>query len=344
VNVGRTGNMIPFAILEPVQVSGVTVSRATLHNEEDLARKDIREGDQVVIMRAGDVIPQVVSPVTQRRTGAERPYKPPARCPACGTKTVKPEGEVWTRCPNRFDCPGQILQALKHFTSKGAMDIEGFGEKLVQRFYDEGLVRSLPDVYRLTVDRVEPLEGFQRKSAENLVGAIASSKQQPFNRVLYALGVPGIGYVNARALTAHFGSIDRLAAATREEVEEVEGIGPVLAGTITETLAEDRNRELIAELRELGLNFEQERAAAEGEAALAGKTFVLTGTLEGMTREQATARIEELGGKVTGSVSGKTDYVVAGADPGSTAEKARELERPVIGEDELDRLLAGQPL
>jgi len=257
---------------------------------------------------------------------------------------VKPEGEVWTRCPNRFDCPGQILQALKHFTSKGAMDIEGFGEKLVQRFYDEGLVRSLPDVYRLTVDRVEPLEGFQRKSAENLVGAIESSKQQPFNRVLYALGIPGIGYVNARALTAHFGSIDRLAAATREEVEEVEGIGPVLAGTITETLAEDRNRELIAELRELGLNFEQERAATEGEAALAGKTFVLTGTLEGMTREQATARIEELGGKVTGSVSGKTDYVVAGADPGSKAEKARELERPVIGEHELGRLLAGQPL
>ena len=166
VNVGRTGNLIPYAILEPVQVSGVTVSRATLHNEEDLARKGIREGDEVVVMRAGDVIPQVVSPITQRRDGSERPYVPPAKCPACGTKTVKPEGEVWTRCPNRKDCPGQLLQALKHFTSKGAMDIEGFGEKLVDRFYEEGLVRSLPDVYRLTVERLEPLEGFQRKSAE----------------------------------------------------------------------------------------------------------------------------------------------------------------------------------
>jgi DNA ligase (NAD+) len=339
VNVGRTGNLIPYAILEPVQVGGVTVGKATLHNEEDLARKDIREGDQVVVMRAGDVIPQVVSPVTQRRTGKERPYKAPAQCPACGTRTVKPDGEVWTRCPNRNDCPGQILQALKHFTSRGAMDIEGFGEKLVYRFYNEGLVRSLPDIYRLTVERLEPLEGFQRKSAENLVNAIESSKRQPFNRVLYALGIPGIGYVNARALAAHFGSIDRLIEAGSEEVEQVEGIGPVLAATITETLAEKRNRELIAELRELGLNFEQARSAPDEGRSLAGKTFVLTGTLEGLTREQATERIEELGGKVTGSVSGKTDYVVAGTEPGSKLDKARELDRPVIGEEELERLI-----
>ena len=277
--------------------------------------------------------------MTQRRTGRERPYKPPAKCPACGTKTVKPEGEVWTRCPNRYDCPGQILQALKHFTSKGAMDIEGFGEKLVYRFYNEGLVRSLPDIYNLSVERLEPLEGFQRKSAENLVYAIEDSKRQPFFRVLYALGIPGIGYVNARALAAHFGSIDRLTAAGSEEVEGVEGIGPVLAATITETLAEKRNRELIDELRRLGLNFEQDQPTADGERALDGKTFVLTGTLEGMTREQATERIEELGGKVTGSVSGRTDYVVAGADPGSKLDKARELDRPVISEDELRQLL-----
>jgi DNA ligase (NAD+) len=339
VNVGRTGNLIPYAILEPVQVGGVTVSKATLHNEEDLARKDIREGDQVVIMRAGDVIPQVVSPVTQRRTGGERPYKPPAKCPACGTKTVKPEGEVWTRCPNRYDCPGQILQALKHFTSKGAMDIEGFGEKLVYRFYNEGLVRSLPAVYRLTVERLEPLEGFQRKSAENLVNSIESSKAQPFNRVLYALGIPGIGYVNARALAAHFGSIDRLTAASREEIEEVEGIGPVLAGTISETLAEPRNRKLIEALREAGLNLEQAKAASEDELPLAGKTFVLTGALAGMSREQATERIERLGGKVTSSVSRKTDYVVAGEDPGTKLNRARELDRPVIDEAELERVL-----
>ena len=223
VNVGRTGNMIPFALLEPVEVGGVTVSKATLHNEEDVARKDIRAGDEVVVMRAGDVIPQVVSPVTQRRDGSERPYKPPARCPACGTKTVKPEGEVWTRCPNRKDCPGQILQTIGHFVSRGAMDIEGYGDKLVLRFYQEGLVRSLPDIYRLDADRLESLEGFQRRSAENLVRAIEGSKSQPFHRVLYALGIPGIGSVNARALARHFGSIDRLMDAGPEQVEEAPG-------------------------------------------------------------------------------------------------------------------------
>jgi DNA ligase (NAD+) len=341
VNVGRTGNMIPWAMLEPVHVGGVTVVKATLHNEEDLARKDIREGDQVVVMRAGEVIPQVVSPITQRRTGKEKRYRPPRKCPACGTPTVKPEGEVWTRCPNRYDCPGQILQALKHFTSKGAMDIEGYGEKLVYRFYDEGLVRSLPDIYRLTVEQLEPLEGFQRKSAENLVSAIDRSRRQPFNRVLYALGIPGIGYVNARALAAHFGSIDALTAASAEEIEQVEGIGPILAQTIRETLDEPRNQKLIKELRELKLRFEQEAVTTGDELPLAGRTFVLTGTLERLTREQATERIEELGGKVTGSVSGKTDYVVAGDTPGSKLDRAQELERPVIDEDELERLLSG---
>jgi DNA ligase (NAD+) len=340
VNVGRTGNLIPYAILEPVQVGGVTVSRATLHNEEDLTRKDIREGDQVVVMRAGDVIPQVVSPITQRRDGSERPYVPPARCPACGTKTVKPPGEVWTRCPNRNDCPGQVLQALKHFTSKGAMDIDGFGEKLVIRFYEEGLVRSLPDVYKLTVERLEPLEGFQHRSAQNLVDAIDRSREAPFSRVLYALGIPGIGYVNARAIAAHFGSIDRLTNADLEEIEAVEGIGPVLAGTIRETLDEPRNQQLIADLRAAGLNFEQERAGGDGELPLAGKTFVLTGTLDRMTREDATARIEELGGKVTGSVSRNTDYVVAGDNPGTKLDKAQDLERPVIDEAELERVLS----
>jgi DNA ligase (NAD+) len=337
VNVGRTGNLIPYAILEPVQVSGVTVGKATLHNEEDLARKDIREGDQVVVMRAGDVIPQVVSPVTQRRDGSEEPYVPPKKCPMCGTKTVKPEGEVWTRCPNRKDCPGQIVQALKHFV--GVMDIEGFGEKLVLRFYQEGLVRSLPDVYSLTVEELEALDGFQRKSAENLVNSIEQSKRQPFGRVLYALGVPGIGYVNARALASHFGSIDRLLEASLEKIEAVEGIGPVLAGTIRETLDERRNQDLIRDLRAAGLAFEQGRAAGDGELPLAGKTFVLTGTLTEMSREEATSRIEELGGKVTGSVSRKTDYVVAGADPGSKLSKAQELERPVLDEAGLQRVL-----
>ena len=343
VNVGRTGHLVPFAILEPVEVGGVTVGKATLHNEEDLARKDIREGDEVVVMRAGDVIPQVVSPVTQRRTGKERPYVPPANCPRCGTPTVKPEGEVWTRCPNRKDCPGQILQALKHFVSRGAMDIEGYGEKLVLRFYDEGLVRALPDLYDLTVEQLEQLEGFQRRSAENLVASIERSKKnQPFHRVLYALGIPGIGAVNARQLAAHFRSIDRLLAASKEELAEVEGMGPILAGIVHETLAEDRNRQLIEDLRAAGLNMEEEGGPAQdGDRSLDGKTFVLSGTLEGMTREEATERITALGGKVTGSVSGKTDYVVAGADPGSKVDKAEELGRPVIAESELQKLLNG---
>ena len=351
VNVGRTGNIVPWANLEPVQISGVTVSKATLHNEEDIARKDIREGDQVVVMRAGDVIPQVVSPVTQRRTGKEKRYRPPKKCPECGTPTVKPEGEVWTRCPNRLDCPGQIVQAIKHFVSRGAMDIEGFGEKLVQRFYEEGLVRALPQIYDLTVELLEPLEGFQRRSAENLVNAIQGSKRQPFHRVLYAIGIPGIGGVNARALASHFGSMQRLMDASEEEIEEVEGIGPVLAGLIKETLDEPRNQELVKELGAAGLNMQQSRRSEYGrrsvsgsaggaqDGPLKGQTFVLTGTLPGMSRDEATERITAAGGKVTGSVSGKTDYVVAGADPGSKVDKARELDRPVIDEAELERLL-----
>ena len=343
VNVGRTGNMVPFAVLEPVVVGGVTVGKATLHNEEDIWRKDIRAGDEVVVLRAGDVIPQVVSPVTQRRDGSERPYVPPRKCPACGTKTVKPEGEVWTRCPNRSDCPGQILQALKHFVSRGAMDIEGFGEKLVLRFYEEGLVRSLPEIYDLTVERVEALEGFQRRSAENLIASVDASRSRPFPRVLYALGIPGIGGVNARALAAHFGSIDALIEADEEQVAEVEGIGPILAGTIVETFAEPRNLELIERLRAAGLQMAMERPSGGEAKPLAGRTFVLTGTLEGMSREEATERIEALGGKVTGSVSGKTDYVVAGAEPGSKLDKARDLGRPVIDEAELAKLLGSAP-
>jgi DNA ligase (NAD+) len=220
------------------------------------------------------------------------------------------------------------------------MDIDGFGEKLVDRFYEEGLVRSLPDVYRLTVERLEPLEGFQRKSAENLVNAIERSKEAPFSRVLYALGIPGIGYVNARAIASHFGSVDQLEKATVEDIEAVEGIGPVLAATIRETLDEPRNLQLIDELRDVGLNLEQERAGDDGALPLAGKTFVLTGTLGRMTREEATARIEELGGKVTSSVSKKTDYVVAGDNPGSKLDKAQSLERPVLDEAGLERVLA----
>ena len=225
-NVGRTGHLVPFAMLEPVHVGGVTVSTATLHNEEDLARKDVRVGDEVVVMRAGDVIPQVVAPLLQRRPkGARRP-KPPARCPACGTPTVKPEDAVFTVCPNRSGCPGQSFQHVKHFVAKGAMDIEGLGEKQALRFLDEGLIEDVADVYELSEERLVELDGFQEKSARNLLASIEASRSRPFKRVLYALGLPGVGYVTAEALADHFGSIDALREADPERIEEVEGVGP----------------------------------------------------------------------------------------------------------------------
>ena len=339
-NVGRTGHLIPFANLEPVQLSGATVKLATLHNEEDLRRKDVREGDEVIAMRAGDVIPQVVSPTAkaQRRKRRGPVPKPPKRCPACGTPTIKPGDGVWTICPNRASCPGQLFQSVKHFVQRGAMDIDGFGEKQAERFLAEGLIRNVADIYELDAERLARLEGFGEVSARNLEQAIERSKQQPFQRVLFALGIPGIGFVNARALADHFGSIDALLDATAEEVEGTPGIGPVLARTIAETLAEERTRTLVERLRRHGLQMEQAVTAAR-DGALNGKTLVLTGTLPTLSREEATDRIEAAGGKVTGSVSGKTDYVVAGSDPGSKVEKARDVGTEVIDEERLLALL-----
>ena len=338
-NVGRTGHMVPFAMLEPVQVSGVTVKLATLHNEEDLRRKDVRDGDEVIVMRAGDVIPQVVSPTAkaQKRKGRSKPMEPPAKCPACGTPTVKPEGGVWTICPNRTGCPGQVFQAVKHFV--GAMDIDGLGEENVRRFLTDGLIQNMADLYDLTVERLAELEGFAEISARNLVEAIKGSKQQPFHLVLYALGIPGIGYVNARNLARSLRSMDALLEASAEQLAEVEGVGPIMARTVTETLAEDRTRELIERLRGYGLHMEEEGAAPPAEGPLVGKTLVLTGTLPNLTRPDATARIEAAGGKVTGSVSKKTDYLVAGADPGTKLTKAQDLGTEVLDEDGLLALL-----
>jgi DNA ligase (NAD+) len=338
-NVGRTGHMVPFAMLEPVQVSGVTVKLATLHNEEDLRRKDVREGDEVIVMRAGDVIPQVVSPTAkaQKRKGRSAPMEPPATCPACGTPTVKPEGAVWTICPNRTGCPGQVFQAVKHFV--GAMDIDGLGEENVRRFLAEGVIENMADLYDLTVERLAELEGFAEISARNLVAAIEESKQQPFHLVLYALGIPGIGYVNARNLARSLRSMDALLAASEEQLAEVEGVGPIMATTVTETLAEQPTRELVERLAGYGLHMEEEGAAPPSEGPLVGKTLVLTGTLPNLTRPDATARIEAAGGKVTGSVSKKTDYLVAGADPGTKLTKAQELGTEVLDEEGLLALL-----
>ena len=341
-NVGRTGHLIPFANLEPVQLSGATVQLATLHNEEDLRRKDVREGDEVIAMRAGDVIPQVVSPTAaaQRRRKRGPVPVPPEHCPACGTATVKPEDGVWTICPNRASCPGQIFQSVKHFVQRGAMDIDGFGEKQAERFLSEGLISDVADVYELTSERLEALEGFGAVSAGNLVEAIERSKAQPFSRVLFALGIPGIGFVNARALADQFRWIDALLAADAEAIAQTAGIGPVLAATIAETLAEERTRKLLERLRAHGLSMEQEEGAAVA-GPLAGKTLVLTGAFPTLSREEATERVEAAGGKVTGSVSGRTDFVVTGADPGSKLERARKTGTEVIDEERLLALLGG---
>jgi DNA ligase (NAD+) len=343
-NVGRTGHLVPFAMLEPVHVGGVTVSTATLHNEEDLARKDVRVGDEVVVMRAGDVIPQVVSPMIQKRQNkSARKPKPPKECPACGTATVKPEGAVFTICPNRTGCPGQSFQHVKHFVSKGAMDIDGFGEKQAMRFLEDGLIADVAGIYDLTEERLTGMDRFAEVSARNLLAAIDASRRRPFKRVLYALGLPGVGYVTAEALADHFGSIDALHRADPEQIEEVEGVGPIMAVQIAESLADEPTWQLVEKLREKGLRLQADESERRPEGGpLEGKTVVLTGTLPELTREEAAASVKSAGGKVVNSVSKKTDYVVAGENPGSKLAKAEKLETEILDEAGLRSLLEPQ--
>jgi DNA ligase (NAD+) len=303
-NVGRTGHLVPFAMLEPVQVGGVTVTTATLHNEEDLARKGVREGDEVVVMRAGDVIPQVVSPKLPRKHKGARKPKPPKKCPSCGTPTEKPEDSVFTICPNRRGCPEQSFQHVKHFVSKGAMDIDGFGEKQALRFLEEGLIADVGDIYDLTEEQLVGLDRFGETSARNLLAAIDGSRQRPFKRVLYALGLPGVGYVTAEALADHFGSIDALHGADPEQIEEVEGVGPIMAVQIAESLADEATWALVEKLKEKGLQLEADESERRKEGGpLEGKTVVLTGTLPELTREEAAALVQSAGGYVVNSVS-----------------------------------------
>jgi DNA ligase (NAD+) len=339
-NVGRTGHLVPFAMLEPVHVGGVTVSTATLHNEEDLARKDVREGDDVVVMRAGDVIPQVVSPKLPRRNPRARKPKPPKECPSCGTPTVKQDG-VWTICPNRTGCPGQSFQHVKHFVSKGAMDIDGLGEKQAYVFLEKGVIADVADIYDLTEERLVELDRVGETSARNLLAAIDASRRRPFKRVLYALGLPGVGYVTAEALADHFGSIDALREADPEQIEEVEGVGPIMAEQIAENLADEPTWALVEKLKEKGLKLEasaSERRASGGP--LEGKTVVLTGTLPELTREEAAALVKAAGGKVTNSVSKKTDYLIAGDNPGSKLAKAEKFGTEILDEEGLKALVA----
>jgi DNA ligase (NAD+) len=336
IRVGRTGALNPWARLEPVEVGGVTVSQATLHNEEDINRKEIREGDRVIVQRAGDVIPQVVGPVLPHARGT-KPFRMPANCPLCGAEIVRPEGEVMHRCPNNA-CPSRGLESLINWVMAAA-DIEGVGEQFVRRLWDLELLRSIPDLYRLTKEQLVELDGYGDVSAQKAVDAIQESKGIPFSRVLFGLNIPDVGWVTAQNLARHFGSVDKLLAAAQEDVEQVEGIGPDRAESIVTWFQDEKNRALVAELRELGLRFvagEEERPV---EGPLTGKTYVVTGTLERWSREEAKAALEAKGAKVSDSVSKKTTGLVVGESPGSKLEKARRAGVEILDEAAFEKLL-----
>jgi DNA ligase (NAD+) len=336
VRVGRTGVLNPLAELEPVHVGGVTVTNATLHNEDDIRRKDIREGDLVIVQRAGDVIPQVVGPAGEHEPGT-KPWRMPKRCPLCRAEIVRPGGEVMHRCPNRA-CPSRGLETLYHWVG-AALDIENVGGSTIKKLWDDGIVRSLPDLYRLTAERLAEVEGYAEISAARAFESIQRSKEQPFSRVLLGLNVPKVGWVIARGLALHFRTVDALADATLEQLEEVEGIGPERAELIAEWFADPENRALVDELRELGLQLALADDERPPEGRLTGSQYVITGTLEGWTREEAKAALESLGAKVGDAVSKKTSGVVVGESPGSKAQKAEKLGVPVLSEDDLRALL-----
>jgi DNA ligase (NAD+) len=337
IRVGRTGNLNPWAQLEPVEVGGVTVSQATLHNEEDINRKDIRQGDVVIVQRAGDVIPQVVGPVLPHAKGTRR-FRMPKKCPLCGAEIVKPEGEVMHRCPNNA-CPSRGLETLIHWVMAAA-DIEGVGEQFVRRLWDLGLLRSIPDLYRLTKDQLVELDGYGDVSAQNAIDAIQASKSIRFSRILFGLNIPDVGWVTAQNLAQHFGSIDSLLAAAQEDVEGVEGIGPDRAEAIATWFADEKNRALVEELRGLGLRFELEADERPVEGPLTGRTYVVTGTLERWSREEARAALEAKGARVTDSVSKKTSGLVVGENPGSKLEKARRAGVEILDEAAFEKLVA----
>ena len=344
LNVGRTGALNPYAVLEPVAVGGVIVRMATLHNEDVIKLKDVRIGDHVIIQRAGDVIPQVVGPVLARRDGSEREFRMPDHCPACGGEIVRLEGEAVHRCVNPY-CPSRGLEGLRHFVSRGALDIDGVGEKLIARFWELGLVRRAPDLYALTAEQLAELDGFQQRSAENVIASIAASRQRPFGRVLFGLGIPHVGAVTAEAIAQHFRSLAALRAAGADEIAEVEGVGPDRRG-VGRGLAgvPEPTPSVLDDLAAAGLTLELTGdAPAPGEGPLAGLTFVITGTLPSFSRDEAKAAVVERGGKVTDSVSKRTSYVVAGSSPGSKLAKAESLGVPVLDDEAFQQLLEDGP-
>jgi DNA ligase (NAD+) len=341
VQVGRTGVLTPVAELEPVQLAGTTVARATLHNDDEITRKDIRVGDFVLVEKAGEVIPAVLSVNLEKRLPDSARFVFPTLCPECATPVIKLPGEVAWRCPN-VECPAQVRRRIEHFASKGSMDIDGLGEAVVDQLVTRGLVKTIPDLYRLRSEQLAGLDKFAEKSAQNLVVAITASKGAELWRLIHGLGIPGIGASSAKDLASHFRSISALIAATEEELLAIEGVGEKTALAIRAFFNEPANCILVDALRDLGVDPKPPaRASSVGSAAFAGKTFVLTGTLETMTRDEAAARIEAAGGKVSGSVSKKTSYVVAGAEAGSKLDKAQKLGVAVLDEKQFLALLGG---
>ncbi|TXF13679.1 NAD-dependent DNA ligase LigA [Pelomicrobium methylotrophicum] len=340
VQVGRTGALTPVARLKPVFVGGVTVTSATLHNEDEIQRKDIRIGDTVIVRRAGDVIPEVVAAVVEKRPPHARRFVMPTRCPACGSAVVRLPEEAVARCSGGLVCPAQRKQALLHFASRRALDIEGLGEKLVDQLVDTGLVETPADLFRLTEDQLAALPRMGRKSAQNLLNALERSRENAtLARFIYALGIRHVGETTARDLAQHFGSLDALMKASEEEMMAVPDVGPVVARSIRQFFAEPHNRAVIERLRPFYGACWCAQTRRAGAQKLSGKVFVLTGTLSSMTREEAKERIEALGGKVTGSVSRHTDYVVVGTDPGSKYERAQALGIPILDEEAFLKLV-----
>ncbi len=344
VNVGRTGSINPYAVLEPVDVGGATVSQATLHNEDYVKEKDLRVGDWVVVERAGEVIPQIVSVVEGRRTGDEQPFVMPAECPSCGEGLVRPEGEAMTYCVNAA-CPAQLVRLIEHFVSRGAMDIEGLGVRQVVVLLERGLIKDAADLYALK-DKKEDLVAIDRmgeKSVENLLHAIDASRDRPLARVLTALGIDHVGIEVAEALSRHFRTIDAIMAATEDDLSQVPSIGPKIAASVSTYFANESNRAVVQKLRDRGVEMADEDRPEPGEQSLAGLRFVVTGRLSNFSRSQAEGRIKDAGGAVSGSVSKRTDYLVAGEDAGSKLANAEELGITVLNEDEFVDLLEHGP-
>jgi len=335
VNVGRTGAMNPFAVLEPVEIGGVIVKLATLHNEDLIISKDLRVGDWVQVKRAGEVIPQIIGPIPERRTGDEKPWRMPKRCPSCGTLATREEDEAAIYCPN-IACPGRQLEGLVHFTSRGAMDIRGLSYARIQQLVGEGLVRDPGDLYALTREKLLELEGYADKGADSLIAAIEVSKSQPLSRLLHALGIRHVGSIAAQLLAQHFGTLDALISATADDILSVRGIGATIANGVVAYFSDPAGRALVEKLRSRGVNFTEPRAVVAG-GPLSGQTAVITGTLPTLSRSKATAIIEAAGGRVTGSVSKSTSFLVAGEEAGSKIEKAKTLGVEIIDEADLLR-------